>query len=132
MGKLITGIHHVSIKCSNDKQFQEVKHFYKDILSLDLVRTWGVGKDSGMMFDTGIGLIEVFNNGSQDLPQGNIRHFALTCSNVDRCVQIIKEAGYEVFVEPKDIVINSNPPFPARIAFCKGPIGEQIELFQEK
>lgn len=25
-----------------------------------------------------------------------------------------------------------NPTFPERIAFCHGPLGEEIELFQEK
>ena len=50
----------------------------------------------------------------------------------DECVEKIKKAGYEVFVEPKDIEIQSNPTFPARIAFCHGPLGEEIELFQER
>ena len=40
--------------------------------------------------------------------------------------------GYEVFTQPNDIVIGSVPPFPARIAFCHGPVGEEIEFFQEK
>ena len=47
-------------------------------------------------------------------------------------MEAVKAAGYEVFIEPKDIVIASNPPFPARIAFCRGPLGEEIEFFQEK
>lgn len=38
----------------------------------------------------------------------------------------------EVFVEPKDIEIQSDPRFPARIAFCRGPLGEEIEFFCEK
>ena len=41
------------------------------------------------------------------------------------------EAGYEVFIEPKDIVIGSVPEFHARMAFCFGPLGEQIEFFKE-
>ena len=38
----------------------------------------------------------------------------------------------EVFIEPKDIKIASTPAFPARIAFCKGPLGEEIELRSEE
>ena len=34
--------------------------------------------------------------------------------------------------EPKDIEIQSDPRFPARIAFCHGPLGEDIEFFCEK
>lgn len=32
----------------------------------------------------------------------------------------------------RDIVIASEPPFPAGIAFCRGPLQEEIEFFQEK
>ena len=32
----------------------------------------------------------------------------------------------------RDIVIASEPPFPAKIAFCRGPLQEEIEFFQEK
>ena len=47
-------------------------------------------------------------------------------------VRNLRKAGYEVFVEPKDIEIQSDPKFPARIAFCRGPLGEEIEFFCEK
>ena len=64
--------------------------------------------------------------------KGVIRHFAFATDDVDACVESVKAAGYEVFIEPKDIKIASTPAFPARIAFCKGPLGEEIELFEEK
>ena len=64
--------------------------------------------------------------------KGVIRHFAFATDDVDACVEVVKAAGYEVFIEPKDIEIASTPVFPARIAFCKGPLGEEIELFEEK
>ena len=32
---LIKGIHHVSLKCCNDKEYEEEIHFYKDILGSD-------------------------------------------------------------------------------------------------
>jgi len=41
---------------------------------------------------------------------------------------MIRKAGYHVFLGPKDITA----PVPARIAFCTGPLGEEIELFSEK
>ena len=82
--------------------------------------------------EMGAGLIEVFNNAEAPLPQGTIRHFALATDDVGACVKAVRDAGYEVFIEPKDIEIQSSPVFPARIAFCKGPLGEEIEFFQEK
>ena len=83
------------------------------------------------MLSTGDGLLEIFASGDP-LPQGAIRHFALRTDRVDDCIAAVRKAGYAITVEPKDIVIASNPAFPARIAFCIGPVGEEIEFFQEK
>jgi glyoxylase I family protein len=57
---------------------------------------------------------------------------AFATDNVDDCVAAVRAAGYPITVEPKDITIPSEPPLPARIAFCRGPLGEEIELFQEQ
>ena len=121
---LIKGIHHVSMKCESAEEYQKVISFYKEVLEIPVARQWS----EGIM----LGIIEIFNNGDKVVERGVIRHFAFATDSVDECVEKIKKAGYEVFVEPKDIEIQSNPTFPARIAFCHGPLGEEIELFQER
>lgn len=125
---LIKGIHHVALKCCTESEYEKTKSFYGNILGLELVRTW----PTGTMFTTGSGIIEIFNNGTESLPKGNIPHFAFATDDVDACVKAVREAGYEIFKEPTDIEIQSNPVFPARIAFCKGPLGEEIEFFNER
>ena len=125
---MIKGIHHVSMKCESAEEYQKVISFYKEVLEIPVARQWS----EGIMLDTGNGIIEIFNNGDKVVERGVIRHFAFATGSVDECVEKIKKAGYEVFVEPKDIEIQSNPTFPARIAFCHGPLGEEIELFQER
>ena len=125
---LIKGIHHVSMKCESAEEYQKVISFYKEVLEIPVARQWS----EGIMLDTGNGIIEIFNNGDKVVERGVISHFAFATDSVDECVEKIKKAGYEVFVEPKDIEIQSNPTFPARIAFCHGPLGEEIELFQER
>lgn len=125
---LIKGIHHVSMKCVDRAEYKKTISFYRDILGILVVREW----DNGIMLDTGSGIIEIFNDGEQRLNQGTIRHFAFATDDVDGCVEAVKKAGYEVFIEPKDIEIQSNPKFPARIAFCRGPLGEEIEFFNER
>jgi glyoxylase I family protein len=122
---LVKGIHHVSLKCSSAQEYDEEKKFYSEVLQIPVAREWR----SGIMFDTSAGVIEIFNDGEESLPQGTIRHFALATDDVDACVKAVSEAGYEVFVEPKDVVIASVPEFPARVAFCRGPLGEEIEFF---
>lgn len=129
MEKLINGIHHVALKCKGVEEFQKTIHFYKDILGLDVARTWGSGNDAGIMLDTGCGILEIFASAEEDLPQGAIRHFALATDDVDACIAAVREAGYEVTVEPKSMAIQSEPEFPIRIAFCIGPVGEEIEFF---
>ncbi len=131
MGSLICGVHHVALKCDGTAEFEKTLHFYQDVLGLEPVRSWGEGENAGAMLSTGDGLLEIFASGRK-LPQGAIRHFALRTERVDDCVAAVRAAGYPITVEPKDIVIASNPPFPARIAFCTGPVGEEIEFFQER
>ena len=127
----VYGIHHAAIKCCGPEEFAQTVAFYRDVLGLTVRRTWGAGTAAGAMLDTGGGLVEIFANGQERLPQGAIRHLALAVRDVDACVEAVRQAGYEILVEPKEIVIASEPPYPARIAFCRGPVGEELELFQE-
>ena len=76
-------------------------------------------------------MLEIFCNGPGIKTKGALRHIAFATDNVDEIVNKIKNAGYEVFIEPNDIVIKSEPECHARMAFCFGPLGEEIEFFQE-
>lgn len=127
---LTKGVHHVAIKAKGVPAFEKLMHFYTQILGMPVVRTWGEGENLGAMVDIGGGsMMELFSNAPDDLPQGAIRHIALATDDVDACVKAVREAGYQITIEPNDIVIASNPPYPARIAFCIGPCGEEIEFF---
>ena len=128
---LVQGIHHVCIRCEKS-EIEKVKEFYQGVLGMPVIRSWGEPELAGFMFDTGAGLVEVFTDAEGVLPQGSIRHFALKTDDVDGCVKAVREAGYLITVEPKDVVIPSQPEFPVRVAFCNGPVGEEIELFCEK
>ncbi len=124
---LVSGMHHVNIKCCNEEEYTKVLHFYKEILGLPIIRQW----ETGLMFDTGAGIIEVFTNGEEQAETGVIRHFAFATEDADACVKAVSDAGYKVFMGPMDIEIDSEPVYRARIAFCYGPLGEEIEFFQE-
>lgn len=128
----ITGIHHIALKARGIEEYNKVVSFYKDILGLTEVRRWGENHSSAVMLCTGSGMLEIFAN-AETLPQESvIRHIAFSCNDVDLLIEKVKNAGYEITIEPKDIKIPSVPPFPARIAFCKGPLNEEIEFFCEK
>ena len=124
---LIEGMHHVCIKCTKDK-INEVKSFYGELLGLPIIRSWG----DGFMFDTGNSIVEVFTDAEEQLSQGAIRHFAFKTSNVEKCIETVRAAGYKITVEPKDLLIPSDPELLVHVAFCIGPVGEEIEFFIEK
>ena len=90
---MINGIHHVSFKC-NGEQLRKIIAFYSDTLGIPIIRRWGHDCDNpiGVMFDTGNGIIEVFSNAESDLPQGIIRHFALSVTDVDEDCFLLRTA----------------------------------------
>ncbi|MCR4689758.1 MAG: VOC family protein [Lachnospiraceae bacterium] len=124
---MITGLHHISLKCGTSEEFDNAKAFYIDLLGFSKVREW----PEGIMIDFGNGMLEIFCNGAGIKKKGALRHIAFATDNVDEIVNKVKKSGYEVFIEPNDIVIKSEPELHARMAFCFGPLGEEIEFFQE-
>ena len=125
---MITGIHHISLKCGTKEEFEKAKAFYLVLLGFTVVREW----PDGIMINTGNVMLEIFSNGAGIKTKGALRQIAFAADDVDGIVAKVKESGYEVFIEPNDIEIPSDPVFPARMAFCFGPLGEEIEFFQER
>lgn len=125
---MIKGIHHISMKCGNPGDLEKVKEFYIKLLGLKVCREW----DGGLMLDSGNGFIEIFTNAEGEHRLGAIRHVALLTDDVDGLAERVKQAGFDVVVEPVDKVIGSEPPYPIRMAFCIGPLGEQVEFFKER
>ncbi len=129
----IKGIHHIAMKCDGVAEYEKTVTFYKSILGLSVARSWGEGEMSGIMLDTGAGLLEIFAKTDHVTKQnGIVRHFAFAVDNTDEIAKRVRNAGYEITIEPTDIVIKSNPPCPVRVAFCIGPLGEEIEFFEER
>ena len=113
---MITGIHHISLKCDNAEDYRRVKEFYLDVLGFTIKREW----PEGMMIDTGGGLLEIGNNQAGIRDIGALRHIAFRTDDTDAMTEKVRAAGYEVFMEPKNIVFRTEPEYPARIAFCYG------------
>ena len=125
---MIQGLHHISMKTATDAEYQKVRAFYADLLKLRIIMEC----DACTLLDTGSGIIEIFRNGTGPASQGVIRHFAFAVGDVDACIEAVRAAGYPIHVEPKDVQIGGDPAFPARVGFCIGPLGEQVEFFCQK
>lgn len=124
------GLHHVSLKACGEEQFRQVLAFYRNVLGCPLVRAWGEGMLSGAMLDLGGALLEVTANGAPGLEKGVFGHIAFAAEDVDAVTQRVRRAGFEVFMEPSDR--NLGGVWPVRVAFCRGPAGEDVEFFQER
>ncbi len=122
---MIKGIHHISMKCQNEEEYRQVRHFYTEILQLSVVKEC----EACILLGTGSGLVEIFRDGTDSPGKGVIRHFAFAVDDVQACANAVAQAGYEVFIAPKNVQIGGDPAYPAVIAFCRGPLGEEIELF---
>ena len=125
---MIQGIHHVSMKCSNAEEYVAVRAFYTELLRIPVLTEW----EMGILLDTGAGIVEIFQDETAEkLGQGVIRHFAFAVKDVEACVAAVRAGGYPSLVEPKTVAIGGNAAFSAKIAFCKGALGEKIEFFQQ-
>lgn len=124
----VTGIHHVAIKACGVKDYNKTIDFYHNILGMPIFRQWGEGLESGALVDTGAGMMEIFANGEDYPGQGSMRHIAFEVDDVDSYTEAARKAGYRITMEPNDIVIAGD--YPARIAFCIGPVGEEVEFFK--
>lgn len=129
---MIKGVHHIALRCGDRAEYQKTIAFYHELLGMEIVRSWGTGDDLGTMLNNGNSLMEIFSRGKVSGSYGAVHHIALATDDVDGCVEAVRAAGYEITMEPKEIVIASCPEFPARIAFCVGPVGESIEFFCER
>ena len=129
---MIHGIHHVALKGRGEAEIEKTVAFYRDLLGMPIVRSWGKDAARGIMLDCGGGLLEIFANAADTPGEGALRHIAFATDDPDGCIAAVRRAGYPVIEEPHDITIPAEVPFPARIAFCKGPVGEKIEFFCEK
>lgn len=122
---LIKGLHHVHLKCMKN-QFEDVLHFYVDVLGLRLLAK----QEDCAILDTGNGIVEIFNDAEALLGQGDLRHLAFQVEDVEACIRTVEAAGYQIKEYPIDVVFALEKPTPARIAFCYGVLGEEVEFFQ--
>ncbi len=127
----IKGIHHVALKVKPENYEKAVK-FYTDILEMKMVRSWGEAPYFCCMISTGDNsTMEILANDEADSSHdGPLQHIALETDFVDELTEKVRAAGYEITVEPKDVSLPSEPPYPIRVAFCYGAGHELIEFFK--
>ncbi len=131
--ELVSGIHHTCLKCKDVEHFNKAVNFYKNILGFTVYKDFDFNGSPAAMLKCGDSILELFSDAGEILPTGIIQHFALQTKDTDALAKAVKDAGCEVTLAPQDVTIeDKTADYPVRIAFFTGPVGETIEIFQEK
>ena len=124
------GFHHVSMKV-NDLN-KSIK-FYSEGLGFVERFSWGKDPKRTILMDTGDSNYFEISQGdsNQTSVEGVFRHLALRVDDCKAALELARNAGAEITVEARDVILSSDPPLKIRIAFFKGPDGELVELFED-
>jgi glyoxylase I family protein len=127
------GLHHITVQT---RDWDASLHLYRDVLGMQVVAEFGPDDGRMMLLDVGDGShIELIAPkadtpavGSPATPDPLV-HLALATPDAAASIGPVREAGYEVTMEPKDVSLDD---LEATVAFFKGPNGEVIEFFQTR
>jgi glyoxylase I family protein len=126
------GLHHIAIQTS---QWERSLYFYEEVLGMVAVTEAEISGRKLVHMDIGDGrYIELstfsgaYGEGDDITNQGPVIHIALNTSDVNAAVAQVRQGGFEVTVEPKEV---KSGGLKARFAFIRGPNSELIEFYQE-
>ena len=123
----ISGTHHVAIVT---RDLAPLGHFYVDVLGLSVVGSIQRSDVNILFIGAGDTAIELVENANVDKAQGSgsgWAHIALEVADLVAAHAELLEQGIVFHIPPRD--------FPAqqpvmRLAFCKDPDGNDVELVQ--
>ena len=122
------GLHHIALWAPDESGFRQALEFYNKVLGCPVVHTWERKGQSAAMLNLGGTRLELVIDPAG--ASGPFAHIAFDVEDVDAVVETVRAAGRPITMEPTDVSLG--PDYPARVAFCKGPIGEPVEFFQVK
>ncbi len=124
------GYAHIAIAA---KDFDKSLAFYR-ALGLKLYTQWGAGDSRIALLDMGDGsLVELFAKPDLDgSGEGSpYLHFAFSAQNVDEAYRVALAAGAIPLKPPVEMPLDAHPlAMTLRVAFVKGPSGEELEFFK--
>lgn len=125
------GCHHIALQT---RDWDASLKLYRDVLGMEVVAEFGSPERKIVLLDMGDGShMELFQP-KADMPAAGqaaandpIIHFALATTDTKAATEHVRQAGYEITVEPKTVDLGV---LTVTLAFFNGPNGESIEFFQ--
>ncbi len=123
------GTHHIAVQALD---WEASLKLYRDVLGMRETVGWTASDGQKIvLLDVGDGShIELFSP-KADTPSGApnypVMHVALATTDARHAAEHVRQAGYEITVEPKDVNLGG---LEVTVAFFKGPSGEILEFFQ--
>jgi glyoxylase I family protein len=123
------GTHHIAVQT---RDWDASLRLYRDTLGMQIVAEFGTPERRIILLDIGDGsYLELFaplpEPADQPSGAGLLTHIALATSDARLATERVRQGGYTITTEPKDVQLG---PIAATIAFFSGPNGETIEFFQ--
>jgi glyoxylase I family protein len=125
------GCHHIALQT---RDWEASLKLYRDVLGMPVVAEFGSPERKIALLDMGDGShMELFQPKADTpapgatAPNDPVMHFALATTDTKAATEHVRQAGYEITVEPKTVNLGA---LTVTIAFFNGPNGESIEFFQ--
>ena len=124
-------LRHVTVQA---RDWEASLRLYRDVLGMEVVAEFGSPKRRIILLDVGDGshielLAPTADTPAVGSPAVNdpLIHVALATTDASVALEHVRQAGYEITVEPTVVSLGDSK---ATVAFFKGPSGEVIEFFQ--
>ena len=127
------GMHHVMVRA---RDLEESLRLYRDMLGMEVISQWGSPGSEMVLLDMGDGSCIELGAPGEDSPgvgseaaNDPLTHIALTTTDIHAAIEHVRQAGYEVTMEPRDVDLGG---LLTTVAFFKGPSGERVEFCQAR
>ena len=112
---------------------------YRDLLGLEVRTAFELHDNRFAMLEAGNGryieLVETRADPRSTSETDVFWHLALRSRNLEKSFEVVRAFGCEITrpITPLDLVNSvGDRPFPVRVAFFRGPDGEEIELIEDE
>jgi glyoxylase I family protein len=133
---VVDGLHHVSLRVRDMERSMEL---YREILGLSVIVAFDLNGNRFAMLEAGSGrYIELVETGADTRPAAEADvfwHLAFRSRNLEESLESVRAFGCEITrpITPLELMNRiGERPFPVRVAFFRGPDGEEIELIEDE